>query len=548
MDFLGFAARVSFLMMTALPIWRASALARDIPKNFFTSEVSVELHQAMVDFFELSSLYRKSGSEQNVREFLKGIALQNGFNEFEEDSAGNLKIFVPGTGRYANWGSTRSVALQSHMDMVLDVDGIQSGLEQEGYFKKSGINLVNEGGWVHSEGHKTSIGADDGMGVVSMIRYLRNKNQEHPPLDLIFTANEENGFTGAKGLELSSRVRALVNLDGNEIGTVTLGGHGYTRLGVSYGFKATKSNPKWIDLKVEFKGLHGGHSGLNGHDGYASGASLLAGLLTRLAESNAASHATVFTADAGDSAFNKIPNYFKLTIGIHPKDESRVRELINLYGQQVRAAFPEKEKDLGWSVSTRSEQRSQGVRLKALLPLTRILDSLPTGVVPGYSDAEDLTSNFAFFHLDPDATTDGFKVSVGIMPRFLKDDAGLRFTAETKKVFGSNPSLSMTVTSEASGPAWTPEPRSELARLYEKSLHRYDSSFVVKHEVSKGGLENGQFAERYPSLPMIAIAQANIHDEHSKFESFELQSLEKGILILEQYLKDLADSEIFSKF
>ena len=534
-------------MMTTLSLWSASALARGIPLNFFSSEVSPELHQAVEDFFELSSLYRKSGSEENVREYLKAIALQSGIREIEEDAAGNLKIFIPGTGPYAEWGANRSVALQSHMDMVLDVDGVQSGLEQEGFFKKSGITLVNDGGWVHSEGHKTSIGADDGMGVVSMIRYLRSKTAIHPPLDLIFTSNEENGFTGAKGLELHPRVKALVNLDGNEIGTVTLGGHGYTRLGVSYEFKAVPANPQMAIVQIEFQGLHGGHSGLNGHDGYASGAALLSGLIQHLGVSGLAREAIVFSADAGDSAYNKIPNYLKLTIGVSQRNASRMKSFVDSFGAEVKNTFQEKEKDLTWSVNPVSETVTSGVRLKDLMPLTRMLVSLPTSRVEGYTETDDLTSNFAFLHLDPNAVTQGFQVSVGIMPRFLKDEAGLRFTSEMRTLFGSLTSLQMTVTNDASGPAWTPDAQSTLASLYEAALHRFDSSFQVKREVSKGGLENGQFAERYPSLPMIAIAQANIHDEHSKQESFELQSLEKGILILDQYLVELANSELFSK-
>jgi len=535
------------------------ALAKDegkVPPGFLPSGASAELSQGMAGFFELSSLYRKSGAEANVRNHLKAIALANGITSIEEDEAGNLKIFVPGTGPFADWGETRSVALQSHMDMVLDVDGLQSSLEQERLFKSSGIRLVNEQGWVHSEGYKTSIGADDGMGVVSMIRYLSDAAPVHPPLDLVFTANEENGFTGAKGLTLQPRVKALLNLDGNEVGTVTVGGHGYTRLGVGYPLKAVRIGSKSSLIRIEVSGLHGGHSGLNGHDGYASGASLLSSLLVRIgAIPGASAEWTVLNADAGDSAYNKIPDYFNLTLALPaaeiPRFRQTVQKLVDGFVDEAVRNSKGLEPSIAARVSVLSPEAGvthSGVALQKIAPLARVLERLPNGIVTDrfYTEADDLTSNFAFLHLDPDANTDGFKLTAGIMPRFLKDESGARFTREMRKLLGSEPGSGMTVINDASGPAWTPQPRSALAEIYGQALSGVMPGQPLKREISKGGLETGQFAERYPELPMIAIAQANIRDEHSRRESFELQSLETGIRLLDRFLVELAASDFLT--
>ncbi|NDG85250.1 MAG: hypothetical protein EBX52_09485, partial [Proteobacteria bacterium] len=388
MDLIGFAARVSLLLAAALSVMSVKALAKDvnrIPPDFLPSGASVELSRAVAGFFELSALYRKSGAEVNVRNHLKAIALASGITAIEEDEAGNLKIFVPGTGPFAEWGDTRSVALQSHMDMVLDVDGVQSALEQEGLFKKSGIELVNDQGWVHSAGYKTSIGADDGMGVVSMVRYLSEPSLVHPPLDLIFTANEENGFTGAKGLTLHPRVKALVNLDGNEVGTVTVGGHGYTRLGVGYPLQGTKAGPRLSLIRFEVSGLHGGHSGLNGHDGYASGASLLSSWMVRLgALQGPNGKAVVLSADAGDSAYNKIPNYFTLTLALPAHEVARVQKALEGFVQETIAKSKGLEPSIvaKWDVLTPEPGVvSSGVALQRLIPLAKVLERLPNGIV-----------------------------------------------------------------------------------------------------------------------------------------------------------------------
>jgi dipeptidase D len=500
------------------------------------------LRELLRDFSDLTGIYRKSGSESAVRDFILNIAFENGIREYEVDSSGNLKIFVPGTGSFATWGRERSIALQSHMDMVLDLENETSALVQEGFFKTKGIELVNENGWVHSVGHQTSIGADDGMGVVSMIRYLRHNEIPHPPLDLIFTSFEEAGFVGAKGLVIPNRVKALVNLDGGVYGTATLGGHGYRRLGVSYPLKAKKIDEAQEAFKIEFKGLHGGHSGLNGHDGYANAVNLLSRWVGVLAVDREIRSARPFviSMDAGDSAYNKIPNFFSMTIALEPGREGHTRRLLDEFGERVLAEYSSKENEISWELAP-GTGASAGVPLASIAPIANRVESTPFGVIASeeYPGPADLNSNMSFLHLNPGKDAQGRELSVGIMPRFLVDGVGAHFIDRMKQQLISVPGMNPVVFYEESGPAWNPGTESELAKLYALSLRRIDPDAVMKTEVSLGGLEPGQFAEKYPSLPMIAIAQANIHDEHSRMESFEIRSLEKSVQVLDAYLYDL---------
>jgi dipeptidase D len=544
--------RARWVCMLALALFCFSSAVGAKPRStqWIPANASSELAQMLKDFSELTGIYRKSGSESGVRDFILNIAFDNGIREYEVDPSGNLKIFVPGTGEFYSWGRERSIALQSHMDMVLDLENETSALAQEGFFKSEGIELVNDNGWVHSANHQTSIGADNGIGVISMIRYLRRTDIPHPPLDLIFTSYEEAGFVGAKGLVIPSRVRALVNLDGGVYGTATLGGHGYRRLGMKYALKADRLGVDQQLVKIEFKGLHGGHSGLNGHDGYANSVNLLARWLVFLSLDSGIRNTgvRVVALDAGDSAYNKIPNFFSVTLALKSEQAARVQSLLDAFGHQVQTEYASKEYGISWKIQAPTPPISgveRGVLLSAIASISDRVAKTPFGVITSeeYPASADLNSNMSFLHLNPGKDFRSRELTVGIMPRFLVDDIGARFNDQMRKHFEAVPGFKASVFYEESGPAWNPGKESELARLYSLSLGRVDPTTEMKTEVSLGGLEPGQFAEKYPHLPMIAVAQANIHDEHSRMESFEIESLEKSVKVLDAYLYDLGASE-----
>jgi dipeptidase D len=541
---MGLCLRLILSVCLSLPfaVFALPEAPRWIPAN-----ASKELSSLLRDFSELTAIYRKSGSEAGVRDFILKIAREHGITEHEVDASGNLRIFVPGTAEFAEWDRDRSIALQSHMDMVLDLENETSALVQEGFFQSRGIDLVNDNGWVHSVGHRTSIGADNGMGVISMIRYLRRKDIPHPPLDLIFTSYEESGFVGAKGLVIPSRVRALVNLDGGVYGTATLGGHGYRRLGVKYMVKADRLDGRaGLDtFKIELKGLHGGHSGLNGHDGYANSVNLLSRWIGVLASDPVISGARPFivSMDAGDSAYNKIPNFFSLALTLKSGHLERLRSLLEDFGRRIGEEYATKEAGVSWSVAP-DAGASAGVALRWIAPIADRIAGTPFGVIAGeeYPVSADLNSNMSFLHLIPGKGPAQREISVGIMPRFLEDGVGAHFIDRMKAHFGSLQKIPSSVFYEESGPAWNPGPESELAKIYSRSLSRVDPGTPMKTEVSLGGLEPGQFAEKYPLLPMIALAQANIRDEHSRMESFEIESLEKSVKVLDAFLFDLGSN------
>ena len=75
--------------------------------------------------------------------------------------------------------------------------------------------MMIDGDWVRANG--TTLGADNGLGVATIMAILDSNSIAHPALEALFTIDEETGMTGAMGLKgglLHGKI--LLNLDTEE--------------------------------------------------------------------------------------------------------------------------------------------------------------------------------------------------------------------------------------------------------------------------------------------------------------------------------------------
>ena len=89
---------------------------------------------------------------------------------------------------------------------------------------------------------------------------------QHPPLELLFTIDEETGLKGAWGVNAQFlKGKRMLNLDTEEWGSLYIGCAG----GIDYEFKrAVSLVPAKLDqgLKLTVGGFLGGHSGVDIHE------------------------------------------------------------------------------------------------------------------------------------------------------------------------------------------------------------------------------------------------------------------------------------------
>ncbi len=159
-------------------------------------------------FYQITQIPRPSGEEAALREHIISLAQQNAC-EWRQDDAGNLVVYVKGS---AGREQESAVVIQNHLDMVtVKTDDAQHD------FSNDGLTLQVENGWLLAD--RTTLGADNGLGCAAALALITDASLVHPPLEVLFTVEEETGLYGATDLDgsLLSGQRML-NLDTEDWG------------------------------------------------------------------------------------------------------------------------------------------------------------------------------------------------------------------------------------------------------------------------------------------------------------------------------------------
>lgn len=198
-------------------------------------------------FHQLTQIPRPSHHEAAVQQYVLDEAARLGLAS-ARDEAGNIRVRKPAS---AGHEDTPGVILQAHLDMVP-----QKNADKVHDFERDPITTkVREDGWVTADG--TTLGADNGMGVAMILAALADESLVHPPLEALFTATEETGMDGAKGLQPDWLAgRYLINLDYEDEGELCIGCAG----GVdgSYSIPYTMRAVRLPGYRLQVSGLRGG--------------------------------------------------------------------------------------------------------------------------------------------------------------------------------------------------------------------------------------------------------------------------------------------------
>ena len=225
-------------------------------------------------FADLNAVPRPSKKEEKVIQFMMDFGESLGL-ETTKDTVGNVIIRKPAT---AGMGDRKMVTLQSHLDMVH-----QKNNDTRFDFEKQGIEMVVEDDWVKARG--TTLGADNGMGVAAIMALLESKDIQHPPLEALFTIDEETGMTGAMGLQggvLKGEI--LLNLDTEEDDEIDIGCAGGIDVTASGGYNEKPVPRGVVAYTLAVKGLRGGHSGIDIHLGLGNANKIMNRLLYIIAQ------------------------------------------------------------------------------------------------------------------------------------------------------------------------------------------------------------------------------------------------------------------------
>lgn len=200
-------------------------------------------------FEEICQYPHDSYQEKILSDYLTEFARELHL-KYKQDELGNVVIYKDGT---PGQEDHQPLIIQAHIDMIcLNSPG------HEHDFTKDPLDLYVEDGLIRARG--TTLGADDGVGVAYMMAILASDSVKHPPLECLFTVQEEVGCAGAAHLKSEDfkgvRLLSLDEMSGN---ATTVSGAGMNRLIVRYSAEKESTHKAFYELTVS--GLIGGHSG-----------------------------------------------------------------------------------------------------------------------------------------------------------------------------------------------------------------------------------------------------------------------------------------------
>ena len=266
-------------------------------------------------FADLNAVPRPSKKEERVVEFMMNFGRSLGL-ETIKDSIDNVIIKKPAT---PGMEHRKTVVLQSHLDMVHQKNG-----DKVFDFDTEGIEMLIEGDWVTANG--TTLGADNGIGVATIMALLASDSIEHPALEALFTIDEETGMTGAIHVDpknISGTI--LLNLDTEDDDELSIGCAGGIDTNTTYAYQQEafdKENTTTLDITI--RGLLGGHSGMDIHRGRGNANKLMTRIVRHLIDSQSVRLASF----DGGSLRNAIPREAKATVVVLSADDVSVENQV----------------------------------------------------------------------------------------------------------------------------------------------------------------------------------------------------------------------------
>ncbi|MHA7843754.1 MAG: aminoacyl-histidine dipeptidase [Winogradskyella sp.] len=467
-------------------------------------------------FADLNAVPRPSKKEERVIKFMKDFGESLGL-ETIEDEVGNVIIRKPAT---AGMEDRKPIVMQSHLDMVH-----QKNNDTVFDFDTQGIDMYVDGDWVKAKG--TTLGADNGLGVATIMAILESDSIAHPNLEALFTIDEETGMTGAQGLKgglLKGEI--LLNLDteeDDEIGVGCAGGIDVTATG-SYNEQPV-SKDGYKAYKIEVKGLQGGHSGMQIHEGLGNANKIMNRLLYAVIED-----IKIAEIDGG-SLRNAIPRESVAVVVLKSDKEEVLLNVLKALSETIKKEYKTMEPDLKM-VFTETDSPKNVMPFEAQVQLVKALYAAHNGVYRMSADIKDLveTSN----NIARVIVKDG-NIKVGCLTRSSVESSKMDLANALKSTFEL---AGCEVEFSGSYPGWTPNMDSAILKVMVPIYEQLNNGEKPHVAACHAGLECGILGQNYPEMDMISFGP-NIKGAHSPDERAQISSAQKYWNFVLEILKNI---------
>lgn len=455
-------------------------------------------------FADLNAVPRASKKEERVIAFMKQFGEKLGL-ETQIDKVGNVIIKKPAT---SGMEDRKAIVMQSHLDMVH-----QKNNDTNFDFDSQGIDMFVDGDWVRARG--TTLGADNGLGVATIMAILESKQIKHPALEALFTIDEETGMTGAMGLEgglLNGEI--LLNLDTEEDDEIGIGCAGGIDVTAIRNYTSENPKEKSTAFLITVSGLQGGHSGMDIHRGFGNANKLMNRLLFKATEEFGTQIATI----NGGSLRNAIPRESNAIVSVLNTHKEAFLAEIQLISQDIKAEFKTLEPLLKLEIKeTTTPKKVMNADAQELL--VKSIYAAYNGVFrmsPAIANLVETSNNVARV-LVKDGT-----IHIGCLTRSSVESSKMDLANTLRSTFEL---MGCEVTLSGDYPGWEPNPESTILKVLDDIYYKMNGE-KANVAACHAGLECGILGQNYPGMDMISFGPT-IKGAHSPDERASISSAQK---------------------
>ncbi len=468
------------------------------------------------NFDALTQVPRPSGHLEKIQQFLLDFANNAGVEAFK-DPAGNIVMRKPAT---KGMEDRKGVILQAHMDMVP-----QKTPESNHNFLTDAIETYIDGEWVKARG--TTLGADNGMGVAAIMAVMESKELKHGPVEALITADEETGMFGANDLpqgELNGDI--LLNLDSETWGKFVIGSAGGIDVTATLDYKEVETDADDIAVRVTLKGLRGGHSGLEIHEGRGNANKLMVRFVREAIEECEARLASWH----GGNMRNAIPFKAEVVLTLPKENVDALKELVEDWKEDFADEYKNIESGIEFFCEE-VETPKMEVPVEIQDNLINAIYACHDGVVrmiPSYPDVVETSSNLAIIDIEAG------KATLKILARSSREDMKDYIVCTLESCFNM---AGMKVETAGSYGGWDPNPDSEILHLLLKEFKElFNAEGII--QVDHAGLECSVILGKYPHLDVVSLGPS-MKSPHTTTERCLIATIEPFWQLLQKTLEDI---------
>ena len=457
------------------------------------------------NFYQLTQIPRPSKHEGKVIEYLYNWGVSHGFETIKDDT-GNIIIRVPAT---PGCEKMRGVILQGHMDMVP-----QKTSDSPHNFLTDPIKAYVDGEWVTAD--RTTLGADNGIGVAMGLSVLEDKSVKHGPVEVLVTYDEETGMTGANCLKPGVlKGDILINLDSEDEGELCVGCAGGLDVSASFKYRKYTAPEGFTGLEITVKGLQGGHSGMDISLYRANANKVMARILLPLIEILGAKVVS-FT---GGSLRNAIPFEADATILLPAENIAAAKKMIDNIFAEVKAEFADSDPSAVIFVKDQAPAKYY-IPTSVMLRAVKAMIACPSSVIRMSQTMPGLTETSINMAI---VRTEKGRITVHSLMRSAVDTAKADLAERVRCIFELAGANEIKFAGGYSG--WTPKLDTPMNKVM---MEQYQKVYgkPMKIMATHGGLECAIMGAKYPNWEMVSVGPT-IKYPHSPDEKVSIASVER---------------------